>query len=240
MMPRPKHPSSKAFWGWDESHMKKAVSSTPQLLSLTPQRIATNMRQLQEHGFDESQVRDMCSCHNKLLTCNWSSAVNVEKVAFLTEVLGLTLDDIAARPDLLARSLQTRLGPRTAFLLQHSFLQSLLRVKVLRQLSNVTRDTDAKFAARYSSAASGRAIQYNQAFCEQWQQRWTFLRQDMNLSVKIIAAHEELLLASLHNTLAPRWQVLAGKRAGIRAEDHLQAMATMSEEAFAEAYGTTM
>ena len=63
----------------------------------------------------------------------------------------------------------------------------------------------------------------------------------MQLSIKAIAAHEELLLASLPDTLAPRWQMLtqlAAKHEGFRAEDHLQAMATMSDGEFADTFGT--
>ncbi len=58
----------------------------------------------------------------------------------------------------------------------------------------------------------------------------------MKLSVEIIAAHQDLLLSSLPHRLAPRWQLLssiANKQAAFKAEDHLTALATLSDQDFA-------
>ena len=61
----------------------------------------------------------------------------------------------------------------------------------------------------------------------------------MKLSVEDIAAHQALLLASLHDTLAPRWHFLtliAANQSGFKAGDHLTAMATLSDQELAEVY----
>ena len=225
--------------GWRQPQLKKFVSTKPVLLLLTPERIATNMRQLQEHGFAASQVTNMCSRQTTLLTRNWSSAINVEKLAFLTTLLGVTTaNDIAAEPHYLMYSLDNRVGPRLGFLFQHSFIASFRHASLRGHLVSVLHLTDAKFASKYSSSSTGA---YDKAFIDHWKQRWTFLRQRMLLPVETIAAHEELLRASLPDDLAPRWHVLtqlAAKRAGFRAEDHLQAMANMSDADFAKAFGT--
>ena len=66
---------------------------------------------------------------------------------------------------------------------------------------------------------------FDSAFIDHWKRRWDFLRQHMKLSVETIAAHQDLLLASLPDRLAPRWQLLssiASKQADFKAEDHLQ------------------
>ncbi|KAL0043520.1 hypothetical protein WJX79_007223 [Trebouxia sp. C0005] len=61
----------------------------------------------------------------------------------------------------------------------------------------------------------------------------------MNLSVETIAAHRDLLLASLFGRLAPRWQLLssmANERAAFKAEDHLTALATLSDQDFEQVF----
>ena len=59
----------------------------------------------------------------------------------------------------------------------------------------------------------------------------------MKLSVETIAAHQDLLLTSLPDRLAPRWQLLssiASEQADFKAEDHLTALATLSDQDFAQ------
>ncbi len=61
----------------------------------------------------------------------------------------------------------------------------------------------------------------------------------MKLSVETIAAHQNLLLTSLPDRLAPRWQLLsriASEQADFKAEDHLTALATLSDQDFAQAF----
>ncbi|DBA88575.1 TPA: hypothetical protein ACH3X2_005042 [Trebouxia sp. C0005] len=59
----------------------------------------------------------------------------------------------------------------------------------------------------------------------------------MNLSTETIAAHQDLLLTSLPDRLAPRWQLLSSmpnEQAAFKAEDHLTALATLSDQDFAD------
>ncbi len=61
----------------------------------------------------------------------------------------------------------------------------------------------------------------------------------MRLSVETIAAHQDLLLTSLPDKLAPRWQLLsivAKEQAAFKVEDHLTALATLSDQDFAQAF----
>ncbi|KAL0045965.1 hypothetical protein WJX82_009916 [Trebouxia sp. C0006] len=69
----------------------------------------------------------MCAKEPTLLGRKWTSDTNVEKLQFLTLLLGLTLDDIAARPSLLSYSVSAFLGPRVWFMYQtgHTRLQSV-------------------------------------------------------------------------------------------------------------------
>ncbi len=79
---------------------------------------------------------------------------------------------------------------------------------------------------------------FDSAFIDHWKQRWEFLRQDVKLCVETIAAHQDLLLASLLDRLAPRWQLLsrhASEQAAFKAEDHLTTLATSSDQDFAQA-----
>ena len=61
----------------------------------------------------------------------------------------------------------------------------------------------------------------------------------MKLSVEVIAAHQDLLLSCLPDKLAPRWQLLsrlASEQAGFKAEDHLTALAILSDQEFVQAF----
>jgi len=97
----------------------------------------------------------------------------------------------------------------------------------------------AVFSERFSPPSAHPSMVFDSAFIDHWKQRWEFLRQRMKLSVKTIAAHQDLLLASLPDRLAPRWQLLsrlASDQAAFKAEDHLTALATMSDQDFAQAF----
>ena len=99
--------------------------------------------------------------------------------------------------------------------------------------------TDIKFSRICEKMGSNCPVKYNDLYIQRWQQRWSFFRQEMQLSIETMAAHEQLLLASLPDTLAPRWQVLtqlAAKQADFRAVDHLQALATLSDQDFAQTF----
>jgi len=92
------------------------------------------------------------------------------------------------------------------------------------------------FSKRFSAPSAFPSMVFDSAFIDQWKQRWEFLRQQMNLSVKTIAAHQDLLLTSLPDRLAPRWQLLsefASVQADFKAEDHLTGLTTLSDQDFA-------
>jgi len=93
------------------------------------------------------------------------------------------------------------------------------------------------FSKRFSAPIAFPAMIFDSAFIDHWKQRWEFLRQHMKLSVETIAAQQDLLLTSLPDRLAPRWQLLssiASEQADFKAEDHLIALATLSDQDFAD------
>ncbi len=61
----------------------------------------------------------------------------------------------------------------------------------------------------------------------------------MKLSVEAIAAHQDLLLTSLPDRLTPSWQLLssiANEQAAFKAEVHLTALVTLSDQDFAQTF----
>ena len=99
--------------------------------------------------------------------------------------------------------------------------------------------SDAKFAAKFNILSASPPLLYDEAFKQHWQHRWKFLRHDMGLSIAVISACRPLLYTSLPNTLAPRWHLLTRLEAAqkdFRAADHLTALATLSDELFAETF----
>ena len=181
----------------------------------------------------------MCTKHPALLGSKWTSESNVEKLQFLTCLLGLTLDDIAARPKLLGCSVSGHLGPRVWFMYQTGAIEAPTSMMTSGRLSHVSSGSNAQFSNRFSSPASNPSMVFDSAFTHHWKRRWEFLSQQVKLSVETIAAHQDLLLASLPDRLAPRWRVLssiANKQADFKAEDHLAALATLSDQDFAQAF----
>jgi len=104
--------------------------------------------------------------------------------------------------------------------------------------SHITRP-QAAFSRQFSAPSAFLSVMFDSAFTDHWKQRWEFLRKHMKLSVETIAAHQSLLLASLPDRLAARWQLLsriASEQADFKAEDHLTALATLSDQDFAQAF----
>ena len=87
--------------GWDSELLKQRLSAEPKILTYEPVTLANNIQDMQDVGFSQKQVWAMCTQQPSLLGCKWTSDMNVEKLQFLTCLLGLTLNDIAARPHLL-------------------------------------------------------------------------------------------------------------------------------------------
>ena len=193
---------------------------------------------MQGAGFSQTQVWAMCTQQPALLGSKWTSDTNVEKLQFLTYVLGLTLNDIAAKPHLLAHSVSSHLGPRVWFLYQTGAIEAPNTVRTSGLFCYIVWSR-VLFSKRFSAPSAFPSMVFDSAFIEEWKQRWEYLRQHMKLSVKTIAAHQDLLLASLPGRLAPRWQLLckmASEQADFKAEEHLTALATLSDQDFSRKF----
>ncbi len=224
--------------GWDSEQLKQKLSFQPNLLNSEPSTIAHNVQAMKGAGFSLTQVWAMCTQHPALLALKWTSDTNVEKLLLLTCLLGLTLDDIAARPYLLASSVSNSLGPRVWFLYETGAIDAPNTI-MLSGLSGYLKKSKAVFSKRFSAPTAFPSMIFDSAFVDHWKQRWEYLRQHMKLSVKTIAAHQDLLLASLPGRLAPRWQLLckmASEQADFKAEEHLTALATLSDQDFSRKF----
>jgi len=225
--------------GWDSEKLKQKLSAFPRLLCSEPSTLARNFREMQGAGFSQTQVLAMCTQLPALLGVNWTSAKSIEKVQFVTLLLGLSLEDIAVRPHLLAYSVSGFIGPRVWFMYQTGAIEAPSSMTTSGLLSYVSSCSKARFLKRFSSPASNPSMVFDSAFIDHWRQRWEFLTQHMKLSVETIAAHQDLLLTSLPDRLTPRWQLLssiANEQAAFKAEDHLTALATLSDQDFAQAF----
>ncbi|KAA6418870.1 MAG: hypothetical protein FRX49_11226 [Trebouxia sp. A1-2] len=228
--------------GWDSEQLRQKLSATPNLLNHEPSTIARNVHEMRAAGFSQTQVWAMCTQHPALLGLKWTSDTNVEKLQFLTCFLGLTLDDIAARPRLLGCSVSSFLGPRVWFLYQTGAIEAPNTVMTSGLFGRITLST-VLFSKRFGALSAFPSMMFDSAFIDHWRQRWEFLRQHMKLSVETIAAHQELLLTSLPDRLAPRWQLLScvvSEHAAFKAEDHLTALATLSDQDFEQVFQAKM
>ena len=222
--------------GWDSEQLKQKLSAFPKLLNSEPSTIACNVHAMQGAGFSQTQVWAMCTQQPALLGLKWTSDTSVEKVQFVTLLLGLRLDDIAARPPLLTYSVSGFLGPRVWFLYQTGAIEAPNTV-MASGLFGYINCSNMSFSKRFSASSAFPSLVFDSVFIDHWKQRWDFLRKHMKLSVETIAAHQGLLLASLPDRLAPRWQLLssiASERADFKAQDHLTALATLSDQDFAQ------
>ena len=227
--------------GWDTGQLKQKLSALPSILNSEPSTFALNVQEMQGAGFSPTQVWAMCSQQPSLLGRNWTSDTSVEKLQFLTCLLGLTLDDIATNPILLNCSVNRYLGPRVWFLFQSGAIDAPNNIMTSGVFGYIRGGSKVQFSMRFSSLASNSSMVFDSAFIDHWKQRWMFLRQHMKLSVETIAAHQDLLLTSLPDRLAPRWQLLssiADEQAAFKAEDHLTALATLPDQDFAQAFRT--
>ena len=224
--------------GWDIEQLKQKLSAYPNILNSEPSTLARNVQDMQGLGFSQNQVWAMCTQQPSFLGRKWTSDTCVEKLQFLTCLLGLTLDDIAARPHLLACSVSRLLGPRVWFLYETGAIDAP-NTLMTSDFSGSLNTSKAVFNKRVSASTASPSKTFDSAFIDHWRQRWEYLRQHMNLSVETIAAHQDLLLASLAGRLAPRWQLLsriASEQAAFKAEDHLTALATLSDQDFSRKF----
>ncbi len=224
--------------GWDSEQLKQKLSAFPVILTVEPSTLARNIQEMQGAGFSQTQVWEMCTQNPALLGLKWDSDTSVEKLQFVTLLLGLHLDDIVARPHLLAYSVSRWLGPRVWFLYQTGAIEAPNTV-LTSGLFGYIKHSHVLFNKRFSAPPALPSMVFDSAFIDHWKRRWEFLRQHMKLSVETIAAHQDLLLTSLPDRLAPRWQLLssiANKQVGFKAEDHLTVLITLSNQDFAEAF----
>ncbi len=224
--------------GWDSEQLKQKLSAFPVILTIESSTLARNVQEMQGAGFSQTQVWEMCTQLPALLGSKWDSDTSVEILQFVTLLLGLHFDDIVARPHLLAYSVSRWLGPRVWFLYQTGAIEAPNTV-MTSGLFGYIKHSHVLFSKRFSAPSAFPSMVFDSAFIDHWKRRWEFLRQDMKLSVKTIVAHQDLLLTSLPDRLAPRWQLLssiANKQTGFKAEDHLTALDTLSDHEFAEAF----
>ncbi len=223
---------------WDSKQLKEKLSSQPGILNKEPSTIARNIQEMQNAGLSLNQVWEVCTQKPALLGTKWTSDTSVEKLQFSTCLLGLTLNDIAVRPHLLTASVNGSLGPRVWFLYQTGAIEAPNTV-MTSGLSAYLKVSKVVFSKRFSAPSAFPSMVFDSAFIDHWKQRWEFLRRHMKLSVETIAAHQHLLLTSLPDRLAPRWQVLsrlASEQAGFKAKDHLTALAVLSDQDFVQAF----
>ena len=106
----------KILLGWTADELNKAVNANPNVLIRKTATVANNIQKLHAHSFTSAQALDMYASFPSLAGFDWSSPSNIEKLAFFTCVLQLSKAELASKPQLLATSLENKLGPRSEFL----------------------------------------------------------------------------------------------------------------------------
>ena len=178
---------------------KSVVRRLPEISNLLPATVALHVRQLHDLGFTRRQVNSMCLQQPSMLTLSYNSQLQADKWAFLTHVLQLSHDVVAARPHLLMSSLPNRMGPRWEYLLQlrlHGVI-AFTGAHEVNILSSLVYMTDLQFRTAYTAP---QLRVYDEQFQKQWQRRWNFLLVDQQLSIQDIGENPALLLISLKDT----------------------------------------
>ena len=231
----------KTLLGWSKHERNQRVNADPLMLTRKPSTVASNIRKLQAHGFSHAQTLDMYASNPSMAGYDWGASSNLEKLMYLMLIFQLSQEEIASKASVLRTSLQHKLGPRSEFIYLSQGFSPDLPLVSSGFSSWVQRGSDAVFAAKFSKVSANPPLIYDAAFKQHWLQRWRFLTVEMGLSVADISACRALLLTSLPYILAPRWgflTVLEAARglAGFRAIHHLTALATMSDERFAQKF----
>ena len=228
----------KAMLGWTEDELNTCLNVNPYMLSRLPATVATNIQKLQTHSFTSAQAVKAFTSLPALAGCDWSSPLNVEKLEYLMLIFQLMPAQIASKPVLLSSSLEQKLGPRSEFIYRSQVVSPNTPLLV-SGFSSWILNSDAKFAARFNFVSNSPSLIYDADFKRHWQDRWRFLKCEMGLSVADVSACRALLYISLPKSLAPRWQFLTSLQAAqtdFKAADHLTALATLSDEHFAQAF----
>ncbi|KAL3162606.1 hypothetical protein ABBQ38_008653 [Trebouxia sp. C0009 RCD-2024] len=231
----------KAMLGWTKDELDQRVTANPVILTQKPSTVASNMQKLQAHSFSSAQALHVFSSLPGIVGYDWSSSANREKLMYLRHVLQLSQAELSSRPKLLSTSLAIKIGPRSEFLYACKGISPDTTLVASRLLSYIQSHSDANFAARFNNLSARPPLVYDDQFKRHWQQRWTFLICEMGLSYTDICACRLLLQTSLLNTLAPRWNfliLLETAETDFKAADHLTALATLSDEHFAQAFSS--
>ena len=169
---------------------KAVVRRMPQIATLHSATVKLHVAQMLGLGFSHSQVSSMCLRQPSLLTFSYTSEVHIAKWVFLTRVLQLSHDAIAAKPHLLMYSLPNRLGPRWEYLQQlrsHGAIDFTAAHEVIGRVVDLT---DSRFRAKYGRP---QMRVYDDHFQKQWQRRWDSLLIDQQLSIQDIADNPDVL-----------------------------------------------
>ncbi|KAL3162569.1 hypothetical protein ABBQ38_008622 [Trebouxia sp. C0009 RCD-2024] len=231
----------RALLGWTEDELNQWVTAHPLILTLRPSTVASNIQKLQAHSFSSTQALHVFATRPSIAGYDWSSSANKEKLTYLRHVLQLSHVELTSSPPLLSTSLALKIGPRSEFLHACKGVSPDISLAVSGVLSYIVSRSDANFAARFNNLSASPPLVYDDQFKRHWQQRWTFLVCEMGLSYAVICACRPLLQTSLLNTLAPRWHfliLLETVRTDFKAADHLTALATLSDEHFAQAFSS--
>ncbi|KAL3162617.1 hypothetical protein ABBQ38_008664 [Trebouxia sp. C0009 RCD-2024] len=231
----------KTMLGWTNDELDQRVTTNPVILTQNPSTVASNMQKLQAHSFSSTQAVNVFASSPSIAGYDWSSSANKEKLTYLRHVLQLSQAELTSRPVMLSTSLARRIGPRSEFLYACKGISPDTTLADSRLLSYVVALSDAKFAARFNNLSASLPLVYDDQFKRHWQQRWSFLVCEMGLSYADICACRILLQTSLLNTLAPRWHfliLLETAESEFKAADHLTALATLSDEHFAQAFSS--
>ena len=173
--------------GWDSEQLKQKLSAQPNSLTSEPFTLARNVHEMQATGFSPTQVWAMCTEQPALLGRKWTLDTCVEKLQFLTCLLGLTLDDIAARPYMLAYSVNGHLGPQVWFMYQTGAIEAP-NISVASGFGYI-KSSKVSSNQKFSAPSAFPSMIFDSDFINHWKQRWEYLRHHMKLSVKTIAAH---------------------------------------------------
>lgn len=169
---------------------KAVVRSMPVIAKLLPKTVGLHVTQLLGLGFSHDQVKSMCLRQPVLLTYSYKSQLRATKWAFLTRVLRLSHDTIAACPHLLMSSLPNRLGPRWEYLLQLILHGVIAFTGAHDVLNGLVFMTDSRFKAVYTAP---HLRVYDEHFQTLWQMRWNSVLVDQQLSVQDIADNPNIL-----------------------------------------------
>ena len=173
---------------------RSVARRTPGISTLLPATVAMHVMQLHDLGFTRLQVKSMCLKQPNMLALNYNSQLQADKWAFLTCVMQLSHDAIAAYPHLLMSSLPNRMGPRWEYLLQLRLHGVLAFTGAHDVVSSLVSMTDSKFRAAYTKP---QLRVYDEHFQKQWQRKWDYLLVDQQLSIQDIGDDPALLHISL-------------------------------------------